>query len=63
MIHFEERSKSSPENLSSLTNPLVSNIDVGNSIFGFKEATSQPDQLEFVENIIKEIGAHEDDQN
>ena len=48
ILHHEERAKSYTENLPNFTNPLVSNIKSGNYTFTFKEATSQPDRMEFV---------------
>ena len=36
MLHYEERAKSSPENLPKFTNPLVSNIEEGNDALTFK---------------------------
>ena len=53
LLHHEERAKSSPDNLPNLNNPLVSNIKEGNDTFNFKEATSQPYRLDFVESIRK----------
>ena len=63
MIHHEYRARSSPGNLPNFTNPLDSSIEAGNDNFTFKEATIQPDRLEFVEAMRKEIGAHEIDKH
>ena len=63
LLHHEEKSKSSPENLTNFNNTLNSNIQAGNDNFTFKESTIQPDRLKFVEDMIKEIGTHEDYQH
>ena len=63
LLHHEERSKSSPENLPNFTNPMASNVELVNDSFNFKKATSQPDRLEFVEARRKEICAHEIDKH
>ena len=63
LIRHEERAKYYPDNLPNLTNPLAPNIQVGNNKFTFKEASSKPARLDFVEGIRKEIFAHKDDQN
>ena len=53
LIHYEERSKSSPYNLPNFNNPFTSNIEAGNDTFAFKEATSQPEILDLVESMRK----------
>ena len=53
LIHHEERTKSSPENITNFTKPLASNIEAGNYTFTFKEATSQPDKLDLVDATRK----------
>ena len=58
LIHHEEWSKSYLDNLSNFTNPLVSKIEEENDTFYFKEVTSQPDRLDFVGGIRKEMGAY-----
>ena len=63
LLHHEEKSKSSPENLTNFNNTLNSNIQAGNDNFTFKESTIQPVRLKFVEDMIKEIGTHEDYQH
>ena len=63
LILNEEKSKSSPDNLPNLTNHLVSNIEEVNYTFTFKESTSQPERLDFVEKMRKEIGAPENDNH
>ena len=63
LIHHEERSKSSLENLPKFTNPLISNIDAVNNTFDFKEAMIQPDKLNFLEPMRKDIGANEIDKH
>ena len=63
LIHHEDINNYSPDNLPNFTNPLVSRIEAVNYTFTFKYATSQPDRLEFVEAMRKEIGAHEIDKN
>ena len=45
LLHHDEISKSSPENIPNFTNNLASNIEPGNYTFTFKEYTSQPDSL------------------
>ena len=52
LILHEERAKSSPDNLPNLTNHLAYNIEAGDDTFNFKEATSQPNRMDFVETII-----------
>ena len=59
LIHHKERPEYSPENLPNFTNPLVSNIEEGNDISTFKEFTSEPGRLEFVEEIRNAIFVHE----
>ena len=49
LIQYEERAKSSPDNLPNFTNPLASIMEAVNDTFTFKEATSQPDRMDFVE--------------
>ena len=63
MIHHKEKAKSSQDNLPNFTNPLVSNTEEGNLKFKFKESTSKPDRLDFVEDTRKEICAHENENN
>ena len=63
MLHHEERSKYSLDNLSNFTNPLDSKIQSGKDTFAFKGSTSQTDRLEFLESTRKEIGAPEDDKH
>ena len=58
LFHHKERAKSSPDNPPNFTNPLTSNIEAGDDTFTFKEATSQSEELEFVEEMRKEIGSH-----
>ena len=48
LIHHEEISKSSQENLTNFTNPLYSNIEAVNDTFIFKEAKIISDKLYFV---------------
>ena len=54
LLHHERIFNSSPQNLPNFINPLVSNIEEVNDTFTFKEYSSQPDRLEFVEAIRKE---------
>ena len=63
LLHHEERYKSSPGNLPNFNKTLVSNIEPFNDTYAFKEATSHPNRLEFVEEMIKEIGSHEVDRH
>ena len=63
LIHHEEISKSSPENLTNFTNPLIYNTGPGNDTFTFKEANSQPNMLDFVEFKIKGTSYHVDDNH
>ena len=63
MLHNEEISKYSLENLPNFTNLLTSNTEEGNNNFTFKKTTSQPNRLEFVEATIKYTSAHEDDKH
>ena len=53
LIHHEERSKSSLENLPKFTNPLASNIKSVNYTITFKDSTSQHDRLNFVDGMRK----------
>ena len=53
MILHEEKANSFTENLPNFTTPLVSNTEEGNGTFTFKETTSQPDRLEFVDTMRK----------
>ena len=53
MLHHKEIYKSSQYNLPNLTNPLDSDIEAGNDTLTFKESTSQPDRLDFVEAMRK----------
>ena len=53
LIHHEERVKYSSDNLPNFTNPLAFSIETGNNTFTFKEATNQPDRLDFVEATRK----------
>ena len=57
LLHHEDIDNSSPDNLPNFTNPMASIMEAVNDTFTFKEATSQPDRLDFVESIRKEIGA------
>ena len=59
MIHHEEIYKSSQYNLPNFNNPLAYIIEAVNDIFTFKESTSQPYRMDFVEALRKKIGAHE----
>ena len=63
LIHHEELAKSSPENITNFANPLNSNIEAGIETFTFKETTSQPESLDFVEALIEGIGSHEDEKH
>ena len=63
MLHHKEISKYLPDNLPKFTNPLAYNIEAGNENFTFKEYTSQPDMLEFLESMSKDISDHEDDRH
>ena len=45
MLQHEEISKSYPDNLPNLANPLASSIEAVNDTFTFKEVTSQLDRL------------------
>ena len=63
LLHHEEIENSSQEILPNFTNPLASNIGEGNDTFTFKEATSQPGRLDFMEATSKEIGKHEIDKH
>ena len=62
LIHHEEISRSSTYNLPNLYNPLVPNIEVGKYTCTFKDSTSQPYMLNFVESMRREIGAREIDK-
>ena len=42
-------------------NPLAYNIKYANATFAFNEYISQPDRMDFVEAIRKEISSHKDD--
>ena len=59
LFHHEEIFKSYQDNLPNFTSPLVSNIKEVNDTFNFKVSTSQPERLEFVEAMRKEIFSHE----
>ena len=48
LLHNEERSKCSPDNLSNFVNPLVSSKEAVHDTFSFKDATSQPASLKLV---------------
>ena len=61
-MHIEERAKSSPENLPIFTNPLTSSTEALNDTFTFKDATSQPDRLDIVEETREQIGVNEIDK-
>ena len=63
LIHYEEWTKSSPENPPNCTNPGVSNIEEVNEMFTFKEATIQLVKLDYVGTMSKEICDHENDHN
>ena len=63
LIHHEERAKSSPDNLPNFNNPLVYKIEGVNDNFNFKEAIIQPDRMDLVEAIRKEIEYHEADNH
>ena len=63
MLHHKKIDNSSTENLPNFTNPLYYNIEVENYTFSFKEATSQPYRLDFVETMRKEIGSNEIDKH
>ena len=63
LLHHEERAKYHPDNIPNFANPLAYSIEAVNDTFAFKEATSQPDRLDLVEAIIKEIGAREIDKH
>ena len=62
ILYHEYISKSSPDNIPNFTNPLYSIIETGNYTFTFKETTSQPVRMGFVEAIRKEICANEIDK-
>ena len=53
LIHHEERSKSSPDNIPNRNNTLVYTTEEGNDTFNFKEDTSQPYMLDLVESMRK----------
>ena len=53
LLQHEERAKYSPYNLPSFNNPIVSKTEEGNYTFTLKEATSQPDRLDLVEDTKK----------
>ena len=63
MVHHEERAKSYIDNIPNFTNPLDPDIEAGSDTSTFKEPTSQPSRLDFVESTRKEICAHEIDKN
>ena len=62
LLHHEDIARYSTDNLPNFVNPLDSNIKEEKYTFTFKEFTSQPDSLEFVEAIRKEICSHEIDK-
>ena len=63
IIHHEERAKYYLENFPNFTNPLVSNTEEVNYTFIFKEATSQPTCVDFMERTRKEIVTNENDKH
>ena len=63
LLHHEEIAKTYQDNLPNFKKPLVSNIEEVNDTFTFKESTIQPDRLDFVEAIIKEIDSHEEEKH
>ena len=63
LLHHEGGAKSYIENLPNFTYPLASNKETGKYNLNFKESTSQPERLRFVEAMRKEICAHEIDKN
>ena len=63
LLRHEETSKSSTYNIPNFTNPLVSHLSEGNDTFIFKESTSQPGVMDFVEAMRKEKGTHEIDKH
>ena len=62
LLHHEDIARYSTDNLPNFVNPLDSNIKEEKYTFTFKEFTSQPDSLEFVEAIRKEICSREIDK-
>ena len=59
LIHHEQKYNSSLYNIPNFNNPLVSNIEEVNDTFTVKEATIQPNRMDFVDAMSKEMGANE----
>ena len=59
LLHHEEKSKSSTDNLPNFTNSLVSNIEEANDTSPFKESTIQYGRQKCLVDMRKEIGSHE----